>query len=622
MRLLCGLVFVAGWAAGQTFVETDVLHSGRLLKRDDSSGFNMTFFHVNDIHAHLDEFEASGSMCTSSSSECFGGIARLRAAIESRRGTDPSLWLNAGDDFQGTMYWTYYKSTKLAEAANDLGFDAMAIGNHEFDDGDDELGRFVSSINFPVLGANIVSDHAVLNKTIIPYKIFWEEGVAVIGATTANTRFISHPGPGTQFLDVTTSIQRAVDEIRSTTNITRIVALTHIGYGEDMELARNTTGLSLIMGGHSHTLLGSMEGAAGPYPTIVENKDGQEVFVVTAHRWGERLGYINCQFDSDGAIIAYSGGAVHMGPQQPKKQELDRKVKNWGEPFEAIVLRVVGSSDVYLDHDACRKGDCILGQLVTDAMLTYMDHHQARNKSATATSSAESATGTHTSASVPLATDGPRSVAKSEGNSAAPDFALINNGGIRSAISAGPVTWGDVSSVFPFGNTVVQLEMRGSDVRDMFEGTLSRTYPNTDRRVTSGVQVSRGVEVRYNPDNASGHQVVEVFVGGEPLDDDHVYQVVTLDFVATGGDNIMPVVDTAVFSNETVDKVLSDYIEAHSPIQQELQQRIVAVDDDDAKSGGDTAPSSDSLAGSEKKRPHWLHALVGLMGVTLFVSAF
>lgn len=218
-----------------------------------------------------------------------------------------------------------------------------------------------------------------------------------------------------------------------------------------------------------------------------------------------------------------------MGPQQPKEQELDRKVKNWGKPFEAIVLRVVGFSDVYLDHDACRKGDCILGQLVTDAMLTYMDH-RARNKSATATSSAESATGTHTSLSAPLAT-------KSGGNSAAPDFALINNGGIRSAISNGPVTWGDVSSAFPFGNTVVQLEMRGSDVRDMFEGTLSRTYPNTDRRVTSGVQVSRGVEVRYNPGNASGHQVVEVFVGGEPLDDDHVYQVVTLDFVATGGDN-------------------------------------------------------------------------------------
>lgn len=158
----------------------------------------------------------------------------------------------------------------------------MTLGNHEFDGGDDKLGAFLENLTFPIISANIVSNHSVLNATIKPFHIFEQYQLAVIGVTTETTPSISSPGDGTLFTDAVEAVQRTIDLIKSTTNITRIAAITHIGYEEDQLLAEATSGLQLIMGGHSHTLIGDMAGAAGKYPTIVTNRDGDEVFIVTA----------------------------------------------------------------------------------------------------------------------------------------------------------------------------------------------------------------------------------------------------------------------------------------------------------------------------------------------------
>jgi 5'-nucleotidase len=159
----------------------------------------------------------------------------------------------------------------------------MVLGNHEFDAGDDKLGAFLKNLTFPIISANIQSDHPVLNSTIKPFQIYEKHQLAVIGVTTEETSSISNPGKGTRFSDPVTAVQATIDFIKATTNITRFAAITHIGYEEDKKLAAETTGLHLIMGGHSHTLLGDGPNAAGSYPTIVDNKDGDEVFIVTAY---------------------------------------------------------------------------------------------------------------------------------------------------------------------------------------------------------------------------------------------------------------------------------------------------------------------------------------------------
>ncbi|PBP23475.1 Metallo-dependent phosphatase [Diplocarpon rosae] len=185
------LFFVAAAAHGGE----DVLQSQRSLGKraiDADGNYNISFYHINDVHAHLDQFRASGMDCPDKTMECYGGYARVKTVIkESRPDHEDSLFLNVGDEFQV-------------------------------------------------------------------------------------------PGPGTTFSDPVVAVQNTIDFIKRTTNIKRIAAITHIGYQEDQHLAASTTGLQLIMGGHSHTPLGDMEGAAGPYPTITLNKDGEEVFIVTA----------------------------------------------------------------------------------------------------------------------------------------------------------------------------------------------------------------------------------------------------------------------------------------------------------------------------------------------------
>jgi 2',3'-cyclic-nucleotide 2'-phosphodiesterase (5'-nucleotidase family) len=198
---------------------------------------------------------------------------------------------------KGTFFFAFYKGgEKIAETINQMGYDGMTLGNHEFDRGDDHLGEFLNNLTFPVVCTNLVTDHPVLNNIVKPYHIYEHPGVAIIGVTTETTPSTSNPGNSTMFTDVTTAVQATIDLIRDTTNITRIAALTHIGYEEDQRLAEETTGLHLIMGGHSHTPIGTMSIAEGPYPTIKKNKEDEDVYVVTAYRWGEYLGRMDITY--------------------------------------------------------------------------------------------------------------------------------------------------------------------------------------------------------------------------------------------------------------------------------------------------------------------------------------
>jgi len=265
------------------------------------------------------------------------------------------------------MFFTKYGGEKIAETLNQLGFDGMTLGNHEWDRGDAYLGDFLENLTFPIISANVVSKNEKLNKTIKPFQIYEKYELAVIGATTPDTSDISSVDKEvTSFTDVVKTVQETIDFIRATTKIKRIVALTHIGYEEDMKLAKETSGLHLIMGGHSHTKLGSEEGSEGPYPTIMKTKDGEEVFVVTAWRWGEYLGYIDVTFDADGKILEYHGAPIHLKNQTKQDPGLQAQVNAWRAPFEEEMAKVVGYSNVVLDQTTCQAQECLLGDFIAE----------------------------------------------------------------------------------------------------------------------------------------------------------------------------------------------------------------------------------------------------------------
>lgn len=457
------------------------------------------------------------------------------------------------------MYYTYYGGEKISETINQLGFDGMTLGNHEFDGGDDMLAAFLENLTFPIVSANIQSGHPVLNETIKPYHIYEEYDLAIIGVTTPETPGISSPGENTIFGDVVDAVQRAVDEIRSTTNITRIAALTHIGYEEDQKLAEETTGLYLIMGGHSHTPLGDGEDDEGPYPTIVENQDGDEVFIVTAWRWGEYLGYIDVLYDDEGKILEYHGGPIHVTNSTEQDSDLQAQIEGWAEPFAAFAAEVLGVSDVELDQSTCQEEECTLGNFMADAMLAYRQN-----------------------------------LSSSETPSSAADFALINAGGIRATIDEGNITRGEVLTSFPFGNSIVELTLSGQEVWDVLEGLVSEVNVNNGEEVTSFFQVSRGIVVTYNPDGNNGSKLVSVEINDEPLDAEDEYTIVTLDFLAGGGDNIFtPTTDFA--SLDTQDEVLVMYIEAQSPVDVSIEGRIV---ESDAEPGSPSSGGGNGTSGN------------------------
>jgi 2',3'-cyclic-nucleotide 2'-phosphodiesterase (5'-nucleotidase family) len=405
----------------------------------------------------------------------------------------------------------------------------MTLGNHEFDDGDDLLANFLHELDFPIISSNIHTDNSKLASALLPYKIFKKHNLAVFAVTTETTASISHPGNGTTFEDPIAAAKRTVKAIKKRhRDVKRIVALTHIGYDKDIELAKATTDISLIIGGHSHTLLGDETDAKGKYPTIETNLDGDEVFIVTAYRWGEYLGYIDVEYDCQGKIVAYEGAPFHLTNATKQDAGLQSQVKEWSKAFDEYASTVLGYSEYPLIQSTCQSVECTLGDFTADSMEDY------------------------------------RSTAVG---------AIINAGGIRSEIDAGNITLQQALECFPFGNSIVELDFTGEQLWDIFEGIVSGVNQDNGLDVTSFVQVSRSIRFTYNPENAVGSKLITLTIKDAPIDLTGSYTISTLDFLATGGDNFWTAKDDFV-TLDTMDEVWADYVTASSPISYELDGRI------------------------------------------------
>lgn len=501
-------------------------------KRSGYGNFEISIYHINDVHAHLDQFSSSGTDCTRPERGCSGGYSRVKTVLNSTRPSkENSLFLNAGDEFQGTLFYNFYKGWRTADTLNQLGVNAMTLGNHEFDGGDEELAAFINNITFPILAANLKSTNPTLNSSVKPYVIFEQYDMAVIGVITPETSQLSNPGNGTTFTDPVVAVQAAVDEIKATTDINRIVALTHIGYTEDIKLAEQTTGLSLIIGGHSHTPLGNITGSQGSYPTIANNTAGEEVFIVTAYRWGEYLGYIDLVYDTAGRVLEYHGAPIHLTNQTKQDPGLQAQIDAWREPFQEFANEVVGESAVELVQETCQAEECTLGDLMADAIVAYRPEA---------------------------------------------DFAIINAGGIRASIDVGPITRGEILTSFPFGNAIVELTLSGQQVWDVLEGIVSDVNQANGRTVTSFLQVNSGLRIVYDPAGQVGSRLANVTVKDTPIDLARSYQVATLDYLAGGGDNFFEATTDYITLDLQADVLLA-YLASVNPVDIALDGRISTV---------------------------------------------
>jgi len=234
----------------------------------------------------------------------------VTAITEARARSENSILVDGGDQFQGTLFYTYYKGKLAAEMMNKMGYTAMTVGNHEFDDGPEVLRGFVDAVNFPILMSNAdISGEALLLDVIQKSVVIEQAGekIGLIGLTPEDTDELASPGPNVIFSDPSEAVQIEVDRLTAM-GVNKIIVLSHSGYLVDQRVAANTTGVDVIVGGHSNTLLSNTnDRAEGAYPTMVG-----DTAIVQAYAYGKFLGELNVTFDDDGRIVEAVGEPLIM----------------------------------------------------------------------------------------------------------------------------------------------------------------------------------------------------------------------------------------------------------------------------------------------------------------------
>ena len=452
--------------------------------------------HVNDFHSrHEPVARATGAACRAND-PCLGGSARLAGAIgmakaEAAAAGRGVVAVDAGDEFMGSLFYTQHRGAAELAVMKAWGCEAMTLGNHEFDNGAENLARFIAGANFPILAANIdTRAEPLLDGRTRPW---WETNrggarIAFIGVTTPETPLLSSPGRNLRFTDPAEAATRAIAEIRATGPAT-IVLLSHLGYGVDRRMAAEVAGLDIIVGGHSHTLLANEPDADGPFPVLVDGPDRQ-VRIVQTGAYGRFLGMLDLDVAADGRLVSMGGACAPIGAAFPEDARVAAMVAEFARPLAETRRRPVGTLPAAMGNTECRRGECALGNLVAEAML-------ARAPGA--------------------------------------EIAITNGGGLRAGLPDGQVTYGDVLTTLPFGNTVATMGLRGADVVAALENGLSQGAGTAGRFP----QVA-GIRFVWDPAAPSGSRVRSVEVaqgsGFMPLDPGRVYRVATNDFMRRGGD--------------------------------------------------------------------------------------
>ncbi len=523
--------------------------------------YELNILHINDFHSRIESINKFDSTCSAEEEgkkECFGGAARLKTAIDQRRAAlngKNTLLLNAGDNFQGSLFYTTYKGAVEAEMLNDMKFDVMTVGNHEFDDSEDGLATFLDKVQFPVISANVLAgDGSKLGDRIKPSLVLEVGGqkIGIVGAVTNDTEELSSPGPKVMIADDVQSITAAVEDLKKQ-GINKIIALTHVGYPRDLAAIAKIPDVDVVVGGHSHSLLSNTDPKAeGPYPTMVDNPGGYKVPVVQAASYSRYLGDLVVTFDDNGVVKDAKGDPILIDFSFTPDPSLTARIAELAKPIEELRKKVIGSSEAPIqgDRTVCRVEECSMGNLVADAMLDR---------------------------------------GKSQGMS----VAIQNGGGLRASIDAGDVTQGEVITVLPFQNTLATFQLTGADIRKALENGLSQIEQGAGRFP----QVS-GLKYTFDKTKPAGSRLVSVeakegdaFVA---LDDAKTYGVVTNNFMRAGGDGYS-IFETAGknaydFGPDLAD-VTAEYLAAHSPYKPYTDGRVTEVAASSTQAAATTAPA-------------------------------
>ncbi|KAK7872913.1 hypothetical protein R5R35_004233 [Gryllus longicercus] len=563
--------------------------------------FQLRLLHTNDMHARFDETNAASGDCNEelrAKGKCYGGFARVARVVKDARkeaadGGPATLFLNAGDTYQGTVWFTVHKHRIVTAMLNRLAPDAISLGNHEFDDGVAGLAPFLRDAQFPVLAANInvSAEPSLQQPKLKPIAEFTLGGhkVGVIGYVTPETVNISFTGK-VQFEDEVTAIRREARHLKAH-DVHIIIALGHSGYDVDLRIAEEVEDVDVVVGGHTNTFLYSgdppdSENATDLYPTVVTQASGRKVPVVQAYAYTKYMGRLNLVFNNQGELRSFDGNPLLLNASIEEDADMKRELETWRPAVEARTKEVAGRSDVLLEGDyrKCRTQECTLGNLVADA---YVMHHARR---------LPPAEGAWTDAAV----------------------ALQHGGGLRADVDGrlGPahnVTVGALLLALPFENRMFRCEVEGGRLRQALEWGVWRYDPMRVVNPGAFLQLS-GLRVTYDLRREAGRRVAEALVlcarcavpDWQPLQDDASYGVMLPFFLLQGGDGFGMLHDayhngSCVDQNYTDLDVVIEHFRKRSPVMTYIDGRIafdppVEVVADAMKTTGGATTSIPSFA--------------------------
>lgn len=530
---------------------------------DTSAGpLSLNILHINDHHSHLEAESQTLTIAGQESEFSAGGFPRVAAKIAEREmSLDNVLKLHAGDAITGTLYFTAYEGEADADLMNLVCFDAFALGNHEFDRGDEGLKRFLDflandSCQTPVLAANVVPEVGTplapnaVDDYIKPYvvKDVGGQQVGIIGIDIANkTQNSSSPLSTTRFLDETETAQAAINELEAD-GVNKIILLTHYQYDNDLVLAEALSGVDVIIGGDSHTLLGDFADfgltSGGPYPTELTNADGDKVCVAQAWQYSRVVGELNVQWNADG-IVESCSGVPHLllGDEIVREDDSGTEYTPEAAELQAIMDAIAAAPQLSIVAEDATVANALANyteQLDTfrnEVVGTATEDLCLERIPGQGISNLPSCAGTTGERGGDIANIVAQAFLFLSKNA---DVSIQNAGGVRTDIEAGDITIGDAYTLLPFANTLVDLTMTGAEIRQVLNEAV--TFAHAPDGSTGAYPYAAGLRWDVDMNRADGDQLYNIEVKARDetqwraLTDAETLNVVTNSFTGSGRD--------------------------------------------------------------------------------------
>ncbi len=507
----------------------------------------LVVLHTNDHHGHPVAFYNYPA-------QDVGGLPARATLVKSIRAENQNvIVLDAGDLNTGRPESNFFKAEPDIVGYNKVGYDALAFGNHEFDNTMEITQKQISMSEFPWLCANVKKENGKYMDNVKPYIIKEYEGfkVAVFGLVTKRTEIVGNPEniKGLIFEDEVEASKVLVPKLKKEADV--VIALVHMGIYDSTDrgserLAAQVPGIDLIVDGHTHTKLDA--------PVMVKNvESGMDVPIIQAWCWGLVLGRMDLWIKNK-KIIDYKFESIPVNLKTREKKAdgtsvyhfigseiaidagLKETLQVYVDKVDAILNEKIGyAEDTFFNTDV-RKQETALGDMVSDSMLWYSNNMGLEV-----------------------------------------DFAIQNGGGIRTDLPEGDIRKKLIYEILPFDNSIMVMTLKGSDVQALFDfiATIKRgagAFP----------QVSEGVS--YTINYTTG-KVENILIGGKPIDPGRTYRIATNSYMAAGGDgykifhSAIEKYDSSVFQR---DAFIDYIIEIGGSIKPEVQERIEIIGGEEA----------------------------------------